>query len=143
MANEAGQQVYDGLVKRGFAPLQAAVIAGNVQQESSFDPTAWNPKEQAGGLIQWRMDRLDGLMDYAKKTGREPGDPEAQLAKGHLRFELFGRGDLGRVDQREARLHRVSRDRWRGVRREAARPHLLFEAQGDLDDRAAAAHRQL
>src|SRR6185312_9493928 len=74
-----GDDVYQGLIARGVGPVAAAALAGNAQQESSFNPTAWNAQSGAGGLFQWRGPRLDGLMQYAKATNRSPGDPEAQL----------------------------------------------------------------
>lgn len=79
MANNAGHAIYQGFIARGFNPAQSAVLAGNMQQESSFKPTAWNAASQAGGLMQWRLDRLTGLQSYAAATGRDPGDPNAQM----------------------------------------------------------------
>lgn len=78
MANK-GQQVVEGLIARGFSPMHAAVIAGNFKQESSFNPTAYNPKEDAYGLLQWRLDRKTGLENYAKETGRTADNLDAQL----------------------------------------------------------------
>lgn len=79
MANDPGQYVYQGFIKRGFYPHQAAVLAGNFQQESGFDPAAWNPKEEAAGAMQWRLDRRTGLEQYAQETGRRPDDLDAQM----------------------------------------------------------------
>lgn len=78
MANKA-QRAIEGLIARGFSPVQAAVLAGNIQQESGFNPQAYNPKEDAFGGIQWRLDRKANLEKYAKATGREASDPEAQM----------------------------------------------------------------
>lgn len=74
-----GQSIYKGLLDRGFTAPQAAALAGNIQQESSFNPNAYNKGSDAQGLMQWRLDRKTGLSDYAKATGRDPSDPEAQL----------------------------------------------------------------
>lgn len=74
-----GTAIYQGFLDRGFNPAQAAVLAGNAQQESGFDTTRWNPDEGAGGLFQWRQDRLTGLQNYAHKTGRDPADLNAQM----------------------------------------------------------------
>lgn len=81
MANNSRptQFAYDGFVKRGFTPPQAAALAGHMQRESDGNPVAWNAKEGAGGLLQWRLDRLTGLENYAQTTGRNPADPETQL----------------------------------------------------------------
>lgn len=78
MANRA-QKYIEGLILRGFSPAQAAALAGNIQTESAGDPNAYNPDEGAYGLMQWRLDRKTGLGNYAKSTGRDPSDPEAQM----------------------------------------------------------------
>lgn len=78
MANK-GQKVVEGLVARGFSPMHAAVIAGNFKQESGFNTTAYNPNEDAYGLLQWRLDRKSGLENYAKATGRTADDLDTQL----------------------------------------------------------------
>lgn len=74
-----GNTIYRGLLDRGYAPVQAAAIAGNVVQESGGNPDALNGKEGAHGLLQWRLDRWQGLQDYAKAHGAAPNDPNAQL----------------------------------------------------------------
>lgn len=80
MANSnPGKLIYDGFIARGFNPAQSAALAGNMQQESSFKPTAWNAASQAGGLMQWRLDRLAGLQSYATATGRDPADSNLQM----------------------------------------------------------------
>ena len=66
-------------MKKGYSPVQAAAITGNIQQESGFDPNNLNQKEGAFGLLQWRGDRLTGLKNFASATGRSPSDPTAQL----------------------------------------------------------------
>lgn len=73
------QRYIEGLILRGFSPAQAAAIAGNFQSESAGDPTAFNPNEGAYGLMQWRLDRKTGLENYAKSTGRDASDPDAQM----------------------------------------------------------------
>lgn len=78
MASKA-QKYIDGFIARGFNPVQAAVLAGNFAQESGFNPEAYNPKEDAYGGMQWRLDRKTGLEAYAKDTGRKASDPEAQM----------------------------------------------------------------
>lgn len=71
--------LYDGLLRRGFNPAQAAALVGNMQQESSFNPDAFNSKEGATGLIQWRKGRARGLDSFAASEGRSPSDPNVQL----------------------------------------------------------------
>lgn len=48
-------------------------------QESGFNPSAVNSKEGANGLLQWRLDRWQGLQDYAKSVGKSPNDPGVQM----------------------------------------------------------------
>jgi hypothetical protein len=67
------------LTSQGYSPVQAAAIAGNIQQESSGNPSALNQGEGAYGLIQWRLDRRKALEDFAKSRGTSPADPYAQL----------------------------------------------------------------
>jgi len=43
----------------GMPPMQAAIMAGNVQVESGFRTDAWNRKENAHGAMQWEGDRWD------------------------------------------------------------------------------------
>lgn len=71
--------IYDGLLQRGFTPVQAAALAGNMRQESSFNPASWNEKEGAGGLLQWRNDRLAALQSMAASEGKDWTDPDVQM----------------------------------------------------------------
>lgn len=70
---------FDYLTQHGYSPVQAAAIAGNIQQESNFDPTNLNKREGAYGLLQWRGSRLQGLKDYASSVGADASDPYVQL----------------------------------------------------------------
>ncbi|MDB5531601.1 MAG: hypothetical protein JWR51_4704 [Devosia sp.] len=79
MASNPAKTYIDGFVARGFSPVQAAVLAGNFAQESGFNTDAYNPKEDAYGGIQWRLDRKTGLEQYAKDTGRKVNDPDLQM----------------------------------------------------------------
>jgi hypothetical protein len=74
-----GAGIYQGLLDRGYAPPQAAALAGNIVQESGGDPNALNKGEGANGLLQWRLDRWQGLQDFAKGQGASPNDPNVQL----------------------------------------------------------------
>lgn len=58
-------------------------------QESGGDPSNVNPKEDAHGLLQWRLDRWTALQDFAKARGKSPTDPDAQLD--FIGHELSGR----------------------------------------------------
>jgi len=58
----AGQKAIDYFVSQGWTPQQAAGIAGNLQQESSFDPQS-GVKEQSShrGIAQWDASRRAGI----------------------------------------------------------------------------------
>ena len=72
-------QIYQGLIARGFNSAQAAALTGNIQQESNFSTGAWNPGEEAQGLIQWRLERRANLNNFAAAQGKSPGDLGTQL----------------------------------------------------------------
>jgi hypothetical protein len=74
-----GDQIYHGLLNRGYSAPQAAALTGNILQESGGDPTNVNAKEGAHGLLQWRQSRYQGLLDYANGRGTSPDDPNTQL----------------------------------------------------------------
>lgn len=74
-----GSAVYNGLIARGLDPLHAAVIAGNIQQESGFRSNAINGKEGALGFLQWEGPRRVALENYAAQRGTSPTDPNTQL----------------------------------------------------------------
>ncbi len=63
---------------KGFTLAQAAGIAGNVQQESSFNPKAEN-SIGAYGLFQWLNGRRTGLEAYAASKGTQISDPDTQF----------------------------------------------------------------
>ena len=70
---------YRGLIERGFSPVHAAALVGNMVQESGLNPAAINAKEGAYGLLQWRLDRLQRLRDMATARGVDPTDTNLQL----------------------------------------------------------------
>lgn len=61
-----------------FTPAQAAGIVANAKFESGFNVGAkGDPRDgvyTAHGLFQWRFDRHDNLVAYAKKPGENIGD---------------------------------------------------------------------
>lgn len=74
-----GPGIVQGLIARGYSPVHAAALAGHALQESGGDPAAFNPKEDAHGILQWRGDRWAGLQALAKARGTAPDDPQVQL----------------------------------------------------------------
>lgn len=74
-----GPAIVQGLIARGYSPVHAAALAGHMLQESGGNSAAFNPKEDAHGLLQWRQDRWDNLQALAKARGTAPDDPQVQL----------------------------------------------------------------
>lgn len=74
-----GPTIMRELIGRGYSPIQAAALAGHALQESGGDPTNVNAKEDAHGLLQWRLDRWDALKDFARERGVSPTNPGLQL----------------------------------------------------------------
>jgi hypothetical protein len=74
-----GQTIMRGLIERGYSPVQAAALAGNILQESGGDSSNVNPREDAHGLYQLRMDRWEGLKKFAAERGVDPTDANLQL----------------------------------------------------------------
>lgn len=76
------------LAAKGLTVPQIAGVMGNMQVESSFDPSALNRKEGAIGLAQWEGQRRTALDAYAAKQGTSETDLNTQL--GYLWAELSG-----------------------------------------------------
>lgn len=74
-----GLELVRGFISRGYSPSQAAALAGHALQESGGDPTNVNPKEDAHGLLQFRLDRWQHLQDFAKAQGKSPTDADVQM----------------------------------------------------------------
>lgn len=74
-----GPGYVQALVDRGYSPIHAAALVGHIIQESGGNPTALNEKEDAHGLLQWRLDRWDNLQKFAKERGVDATDPNLQL----------------------------------------------------------------
>jgi hypothetical protein len=83
-----GQRIYTGLIQRGFTPVQAAALTGNMKQESEFNPAAPNPTEGGIGLLQWRLDRRNALNAFAAARGASPTDLNTQLD--FVKYEMGG-----------------------------------------------------
>ncbi|MFA4974364.1 MAG: phage tail tip lysozyme [bacterium] len=69
------------LTKRGYSPVQAAGIIGNLAHESRLDPTnATGDNGTSGGLAQWHNDRWANLKNFAQGQGADWRDPKVQIA---------------------------------------------------------------
>ena len=83
------------LTAAGFNPHQAAALAGNIQQESSFNPNSLNRREGAHGLLQWRGSRWSALQRFAAKRGTSPNDFATQVAFIHEELTNPALGEAG------------------------------------------------
>lgn len=72
----------------GLSSAQAAGVAGNLQVESGWNPTAHNDKEGAIGIAQWEGGRRTALQQFAASRGSSETDLSTQLA--FLGNELHG-----------------------------------------------------
>lgn len=72
----------------GLTPAQAAGVAGNLQTESGFSPTAYNPREGAIGIAQWEGGRRTRLQSFAAQRGTSENDLGTQID--YLIYELQG-----------------------------------------------------
>jgi hypothetical protein len=75
---DAAKAALAGLLRGGLNPVQASGFLGNFMEESSLNPRAYNAKEGAGGLGQWRLDRIDALKNFAAQNGGNWADPTVQ-----------------------------------------------------------------
>lgn len=67
-----------GLLDGGLNPVRASGFLGNFMEESTLNPGAFNKKEGAFGLGQWRGSRRQALEQFAGKLGLSPTDAYAQ-----------------------------------------------------------------
>ena len=64
--------IADVLAGYGYESHQIAGVIGNLVQESGLRPTgAVGDNGTAHGVAQWRLDRLDGLREFAAHRGSD------------------------------------------------------------------------
>ena len=80
--SDTATAVWKFFTGKGYSPYATAGIMGNLQQESSMDPT----KKQSGGgpgrgIAQWTVSegRFKGLQSHAKSKGKDWTDLQSQL----------------------------------------------------------------
>ena len=75
----AGQEIFKGLVDRGFTKEGAAGVLGNIMQESTLDPNAQNAQGYHG-LVQWDPDsRWPAAQAWITANGGDPNSIPGQL----------------------------------------------------------------
>ena len=63
---ENAEYVWGELLKAGFSKEAAAGVMGNLTIEHGFN-TSWEGDQGSVGIVQWRGNRKDGLVKYAKE----------------------------------------------------------------------------
>jgi hypothetical protein len=88
------QKTMSFLISYGLTQSQAAGIAGNLQQESGFNPGADNGTHH--GIAQWdKKNRWPRVSAYIKSIGKDPNTLEGQLYG--LVWEAQARGDWKQI----------------------------------------------
>jgi len=72
-------EVFDFFKGKGLTDIQCAAFVGNIYTESRVNTTAHNKGENARGIVQWRLDRLQNLANFAKKFKKKWHDLGLQL----------------------------------------------------------------
>jgi hypothetical protein len=71
--------IIQGLRDRGLDAAHAAIMGGNIEQESGFDPSRPNVAEGGIGLIQWNKERRAALQAFAAQKHKLETDAGVQL----------------------------------------------------------------
>ena len=81
-------------ISKGWTPMQAAAIVGNLMQESGLDPASHNEGEDARGIAQWRnpppnrnVGRITNFRNWA--GGREIFDSPLETQLEFVQHELM------------------------------------------------------
>lgn len=91
-----GEKIYNYLRAQGLTPEQSAGVIGNLAAESNLNPDAYNPNDKgqpAGGIAQWRGQRLEELKAYSITNNLDWRTLDAQLP--FLMYELENKSYLG------------------------------------------------
>lgn len=78
------ESIFQGLKKIGYSATAACALMGNMQQESSMDPTSGSDGNAAAiGLFQWGYGcdggRGDNMIAWAKANGKDPWNAGTQI----------------------------------------------------------------
>ncbi len=74
------QRAYQFYLQKGYAPAQAAALAGNAMVESGGRTTVLGDAGKAYGTFQWHPDRQANLRAFAQREGLDPATETTQLA---------------------------------------------------------------
>jgi LysM repeat protein len=76
---DSASDVFEFFKGKGLNDNQCAAFVGNIYTESRVNTAAHNKNENARGIVQWRMDRLQNLANFAKKLKKKWHSLELQL----------------------------------------------------------------
>jgi hypothetical protein len=79
MAQITKQDMFNGLVAKGWTPEAAASAVGHASVESSFVTHAIGDNGTSAGLMQWHGPRWEALKGFAVKNGMDWRDPQSQI----------------------------------------------------------------
>lgn len=92
-AKARAMQYYAGLRAGGLDAVHANALMGHAMQETggTFKGDSWNAKESAGGMLQYRGNRLANLKRFAAEQGKAWTDPyvQGQYASAEQRMDPY------------------------------------------------------
>lgn len=92
-AKARAMQYYAGLRAGGLDAVHANALMGHAMQETggTFKGDSWNAKESAGGMLQYRGNRLANLKRFAAEQGKDWTDPyvQGQFASAEQRMDPY------------------------------------------------------
>lgn len=92
-AKARAMQYYAGLRAGGLDAVHANALMGHAMQETggTFKGDSWNAKEGAGGMLQYRGNRLANLKRFAAEQGKDWTDPhvQGQFASAEQRMDPY------------------------------------------------------
>lgn len=71
--------IWDFLTSHGIGSVLTAAIMGNIEAESSYDPSAVEDNGVGHGICQWSYERCDNLMNFAASRNTDWSDLNTQL----------------------------------------------------------------
>jgi hypothetical protein len=99
-----------GMMRRGWSKEAAAMMAGNVNQESGFNPGTIGDRGTSIGMVQWHNERARALQHFAQSQGKDWRDPEVQMDyldkefRGRFGHNAVASHDMGALEQQGRRF---------------------------------------
>lgn len=77
--NDNAEKIWNFFKGKGLTPEETAIIMGNIEAESGYDPAAIESNGEGHGLVQWSFGRKEALLNKAKELGVDWQDLGFQL----------------------------------------------------------------